>query len=68
MEELKLTDLKIQQKTTEDLIGELVKESYLRSIALVNMSMSDRIFALLMQLIASNEYLRELDISWSEVR
>ena len=61
-------DNKIQQKTTEELLLSLYKESYVRKFSMINLNAGDRVFSYLIQYIENNEYLRELDISWSEVR
>ena len=65
LEELKLIDLKISHQCCGELLSSDLRK--LKVLALVNVNMSDRQFALLIDLVKESDMLRQLDVSWCGV-
>jgi Ran GTPase-activating protein (RanGAP) involved in mRNA processing and transport len=68
LEELKLIDCKITTTCLESLIDNLIEQSQIKKLALVNLPHSEQTFQKLGTFLEESEYLEELDLSWSNVK
>ena len=67
-EELSLIDVRISPTLIEKLMGSLLNTSRVKKLALVSLLHTDRSFESVIEFVRGSFYLRELDISWSNVR
>lgn len=68
LEELKLIDIKISSDITNELFELLRIKSSINKLALVHLNISERNFEILVEYIEKTKTLRELDLSWCEIR
>ena len=67
LEELSIIDVKLTPTLIEELMEQLKSKSRIKKIALVNMSHSERSFAMLTDFLRTNTHLKDMDVSWSNV-
>ena len=67
LEELKIIDCRINATLVSELMNSLLKNSQLRALSLVNIHHSPESFGLVIDFINENEFIKELDVSWSIV-
>ena len=67
LEELSIIDIKLSPTLIEELIVQLENKSRVKKLALVNMSHSEHSFLMLKDFFKTNQNLKEVDISWSNV-
>lgn len=63
-----MIDCKISTKLCDDLLISIAQQSQITKLTLSNIHLSDRVFGFVVQMVAENDILRELDLSWCEVR
>lgn len=68
MEELSLIDCRISPTLIEQLMGLLLQKSRIRKLALVNLHHTERSFDSVVRFLQLSCYLKDLDLSWSNVR
>lgn len=68
LEELKLIDLKTSIHCSEQLLSAMSQQCYIRNLTLTNVCFSDRSFDTLIRFLTDSKILRELELSWCEVR
>ena len=67
LEELSIIDIKLSPTLIEELVVMLENKSRVKKLALVNMSHSEHSFLMLTDFFKTNQNLKEVDISWSNV-
>ena len=68
LEQIQIIDCKVPPTLIEQLLDELLCNSRVKKLALVNLQHSEKSFEKLAIVVKQSIYLRELDISWSNVR
>ena len=68
LEELKIIDCRINATLVSQLMKTLLENSQLRALSLVNIHHSPESFELVIRFINDNEFIKELDVSWSIVK
>lgn len=68
MEELKIIDCRINSTLISQLINCLLSRSQLRALSLVNVHHSPESFELVTRFMTENEFIKEIDLSWSIVK
>ena len=67
-EELQLIDCRISPTLIEQLMGLLLQKSRVRKLSLVNLQHTERSFDSVANYVDQSQYLKDLDLSWSNVR
>ena len=67
-EELSLVDVRISPTLIQHLMRLLLEESRVKKLSLVNLQHSDKSFESVIEFVHYSCFLKELDLSWSNVR
>ena len=66
LDELRLINLNITGKISQELVQELRIKNQLSKLALVHVNLTDEAFDILIEVVSKSRNLKELDISWCE--
>ena len=68
LEELRIENCNISGEVMRELMSDINHKSYLRSLSLVNVNLTDDTFVGVLDLVRDSNLLEEIDISWSNLR
>ena len=68
LEVLKIEHCKLEPTISQDLLEMIEKKNQLRSLGLVDFSFTEPSFEILCEIVEDSYHLRELDLSWNQIK